>query len=264
MALSLGSAERPSDRRFQRRESSHGLAKRKSLAGCFIRDRGGRFSWGRSWRRENGICFFRLYTHLKKRSPKGQEIVFILKSLPGDDTIATEPKQPATEIVACSLCGAAPPGNGAHGPADPRPNSPADGPCPRSVSPPRAEPRTPAGRGRRHFFQRRPRGQCAKILIEQARHKSSLKHGGQARRLELAEGLAWIEPPASDFLALDEAIQQLQAEDAHLAEIVELRYFTGLSVEEAASVVGESVSTLKRDWRHARAWLARRLTEGTA
>jgi RNA polymerase sigma factor (TIGR02999 family) len=115
--------------------------------------------------------------------------------------------------------------------------------------------------GRRHFF-----GAAAKamreILIEQARHKRSLKQGGHAQRHELAEGLAWIEPPSSDLLALDEAIQQLQAEDAQLAEIVQLRYYTGLSMEETASVVGVSVSTLKRDWRYARAWLARRLGEG--
>jgi len=121
--------------------------------------------------------------------------------------------------------------------------------------------RDPGWEGRRHFF-----GAAAQamrdILIEQARRKGSLKHGGQAHRLELAEGLAWIEPPASDFLALDEAIQQLQVEDAHLAEIVLLRYYTGLSVQETANVVGVSVSTLKRDWRFARAWLARRLSEG--
>jgi RNA polymerase sigma factor (TIGR02999 family) len=115
--------------------------------------------------------------------------------------------------------------------------------------------------GRRHFFGAAAQA-MREILIEQARHKGSLKHGGQAQRHELAEGLAWIEPPSSDLLALDEAIQQLQAEDEQLAEIVQLRYYTGLSVEETASVVGVSVSTLKRDWRFARAWLARRLGEG--
>ena len=83
------------------------------------------------------------------------------------------------------------------------------------------------------------------ILIEQARHKASLKHGGEARRVALTEGLAWIEPPSGDLLALDDAIQQLQAEDGRLAEIVQLRYYTGLSIEETASVVGESASTLK-------------------
>ena len=65
-----------------------------------------------------------------------------------------------------------------------------------------------------------------------------------------------IEPPADDVLALDEAISQLQAEDARLAEIVMLRYYSGLTVEETACVVGVSVSTLTRDWRYARAWLA--------
>jgi RNA polymerase sigma factor (TIGR02999 family) len=121
--------------------------------------------------------------------------------------------------------------------------------------------RDPGWEGRRHFF-----GAAAQamrhILIEQARRKGSLKHGGQAHRLELAEGLAWIEPPAGDLLALDEAIRQLQEQDAHLAEIVLLRYYTGLSLQETASVVGVSVSTLKRDWRFARAWLARRLSDG--
>jgi RNA polymerase sigma factor (TIGR02999 family) len=120
----------------------------------------------------------------------------------------------------------------------------------------------PGWEGRRHFFGAAAQA-MREILIEQARHKGSVKHGGQAHRRELAEGLAWIEPPASDFLALDEAIRQLQAEDAHLAEIVLLRYYTGLSVQETASVVGVSVSTLKRDWRYARAWLARRLGEGS-
>ena len=119
----------------------------------------------------------------------------------------------------------------------------------------------PGWKGRRHFFGAAAQA-MREILIEQARHKASLKHGGQAQRIELAEGLAWIEPPSSDLLALDEAIQQLQAEDARLAEIVRLRYYTGLSVEETAEVIGVSVSTLKRDWRYARAWLARRLGEG--
>jgi RNA polymerase sigma factor (TIGR02999 family) len=121
--------------------------------------------------------------------------------------------------------------------------------------------RDPGWEGRRHFFGAAAQA-MREILIEQARRKGGVKHGGQAQRVGLTEGLAWIEPPASDLLALDEAVQQLQAEDAHLAEIVQLRYYTGLSVEETASVVGVSVSTLKRDWRYARAWLARQLGEG--
>jgi RNA polymerase sigma factor (TIGR02999 family) len=98
------------------------------------------------------------------------------------------------------------------------------------------------------------------ILIEQARRKRSHKHGGGARRIELSDDLALIEPPADDLLALDEAIEQLQAQRPHLTEVVLLRYYTGLSVEETAHVVGRSVSTVTREWRFARAWLARKMT----
>src|ERR1051325_5059483 len=97
------------------------------------------------------------------------------------------------------------------------------------------------------------------ILIEQARRKATLKHGGAAVRVDLGDGLAVVEPPADDLLALDEAGQKLQATKPHLAEVVMLRYYAGLSFEEAADVVGRSVSTLKREWRFVRAWLAREL-----
>jgi RNA polymerase sigma factor (TIGR02999 family) len=113
----------------------------------------------------------------------------------------------------------------------------------------------PGWQGPRHFFGAAARA-MREILIEQARRKARLKHGGGGHRVELGEGLAWIEPPAEDVLALDEAISKLQAEDPRLAEIVTLRYYSGLTVEETARVVGVSVSTLTRDWRYARAWLA--------
>ena len=113
----------------------------------------------------------------------------------------------------------------------------------------------PGWQGRRHFFGAAARA-MRQILIEQARRKGSHKHGGQSRRIELAEGMAFIEPPADELLALDEAIQKLQASKPHLAEIVMLRYYSGLSVEETAGALGESVRTIYRDWRHARTWLA--------
>jgi RNA polymerase sigma factor (TIGR02999 family) len=116
----------------------------------------------------------------------------------------------------------------------------------------------PGWHGRRHFFGAAARA-MRDILIEQARRKGTHKHGGDARRVELTEGLAIIEPPADDLLAVDEAIQKLQAEKPHLAEIAMLRYFAGLSVDETAAVLGMSVSTLAREWRFARAWLVRRL-----
>ena len=118
----------------------------------------------------------------------------------------------------------------------------------------------PGWEGRRHFF-----GAAAKamreILVDQARRKASIKRGGGGQRIDLTEGLALIQPPADDVEALDEAIQQLEVEEPRLAEIVRLRYYTGLSVEETASVIGLSVSTVTREWRFARAWLAGRLSE---
>lgn len=120
--------------------------------------------------------------------------------------------------------------------------------------------RDPGWNGRRHFFGAAARA-MRDILVEQARRKGALKNGGRARRVELAEGLAIIEPPADDLLAVDEAIQRLRAEKPHLAEIAMLRFFAGLSVEETAAVLGVSESTLAREWRFARAWLARHLGE---
>jgi RNA polymerase sigma factor (TIGR02999 family) len=117
----------------------------------------------------------------------------------------------------------------------------------------------PGWNGRRHFF-----GAAAlamrEILIEQARRKAALKRGGGGERVELHEGMALIEPPADDLLALDEAIQALREEEPRLAEVVLLRYYAGLTVEETAGVIGESERTVHRDWRRARAWLARRLS----
>jgi RNA polymerase sigma factor (TIGR02999 family) len=122
----------------------------------------------------------------------------------------------------------------------------------------------PGWEGRRHFLGAAAQA-MREILIDQARRKGSAKHGGRRRRVELAEGLAYIEPPAEDVLALDEAIGKLRADDPGLSEVVMLRYYAGLSFEETAGVVGRwSVSTLKREWRQARAWLAGRLGPGAA
>src|SRR5262245_40075818 len=82
----------------------------------------------------------------------------------------------------------------------------------------------PGWEGRRHFFGAAARA-MREILIEQARRKAALKHGGASARVELGEGLAVIAPPADDLLALDEAMQKLQAAKPHLAEIVMLRYY---------------------------------------
>jgi RNA polymerase sigma factor (TIGR02999 family) len=121
----------------------------------------------------------------------------------------------------------------------------------------------PGWNGRRHFFGAAAQA-MREILIDQARRKAALKRGGGGKRVELDEILARIEPPADDLLALDEAIQALKAEEPRLAEVVQLRYYAGLSVEETAGVLGESDRTVNRDWRRARAWLSRRLSAGDA
>ena len=122
--------------------------------------------------------------------------------------------------------------------------------------------RDPGWEGRRHFFGAAAQA-MRNILVEQTRRKGAQKHGGGGRRVELTECLAVIEPPAVDLLAVDEAIKKLETEKPHLAEIAMLRYFTGLSVEETAAVLGVSPSTLAREWRFARAWLARRLGDSS-
>jgi RNA polymerase sigma factor (TIGR02999 family) len=118
----------------------------------------------------------------------------------------------------------------------------------------------PGWEGRRHFFGAAAQA-MREILVDQARRKASLKRGGQGKRIDLTEGLILIQPPADDVEALDEAIQQLETDEPRLAEIVRLRYYTGLSVEETAGVIGMSISTVTREWRFARAWLAGRLSE---
>jgi RNA polymerase sigma factor (TIGR02999 family) len=123
--------------------------------------------------------------------------------------------------------------------------------------------RDPGWEGRRHFYGAAAQA-MREILVDQARRKASAKRGGRGQRVDLTEGLALIEPPADDLLALDEALQRLQAEEPRLAEIVLLRYYAGLGVEETAGVVGRSVSTVTREWRHARAWLAGRVNPGAA
>jgi len=116
----------------------------------------------------------------------------------------------------------------------------------------------PGWEGRRHFFGAAAQA-MREILIDQARRKASVKHGGHGQRIELTEGLALIEPPADDLLAVDEAIQRLQGEEPRLGRTVQLRYDAILSLEETASAVGRSVRTITREWRQARAWLVRRL-----
>jgi RNA polymerase sigma factor (TIGR02999 family) len=122
----------------------------------------------------------------------------------------------------------------------------------------------PEWNGRAHFF-----GVAAKamrsILVDHARARRSAKRGGDARQVTLAG----IEDSAGraddlDVLDLDEALARLTELDARKGSLVELRYFGGLSIEEAAAALGVSPATAKREWRLARAWLQRELSRDPA
>ena len=100
-----------------------------------------------------------------------------------------------------------------------------------------------------------------RILIDYARTKHRVRRGGGNSDLPLENALT-IGAGETDFdlLALDEALDRLAAKEAQLARVVELRFFSGLDVVETAEVLGLSESTVKRDWRMAKAWLRRELT----
>src|SRR5262249_22504507 len=98
-----------------------------------------------------------------------------------------------------------------------------------------------------------------RILVERARRKRSEKHGGLLRRHELEEVAIAAQSPTDDLLAIDEALTRLEAADPPKAELVKLRYFAGLSIEDAARALGISSATAKRHWAYARAWLFRQV-----
>jgi RNA polymerase sigma factor (TIGR02999 family) len=108
--------------------------------------------------------------------------------------------------------------------------------------------------GRGHFFAAAAEG-MRRILIERARHRTRLRHGGQVQRVPLGD----IDPAAPDadeqLLALDEALVELQNQEPEIASVVKLRYFAGLTIEQTAQTLGISVRTANRHWNYAKAWL---------
>jgi RNA polymerase sigma factor (TIGR02999 family) len=93
------------------------------------------------------------------------------------------------------------------------------------------------------------------ILVDKARRKNREKHGGQRKRVDLNDAHPAPPEAADELLALDEALSRLAIEDPEAAGVVQLRYFAGLSVEEAATSLGISRATAYRHWTFARAWL---------
>src|SRR5580693_2945571 len=107
---------------------------------------------------------------------------------------------------------------------------------------------------RGHFFAAAAEA-MRRILIERARHKNSQKAGGQHERAELVDIEAPADPAFNDILALHEALAKLEQKDRRKAELVKLRFFAGLTNEEASQALGISPSTADNDWAYARAWL---------
>jgi RNA polymerase sigma factor (TIGR02999 family) len=99
------------------------------------------------------------------------------------------------------------------------------------------------------------------ILVDHARSHASAKRGGGARKLELDEAMVVSQQKASEVIALDDALNQLALLDPQQSRIVELRFFGGLTVEEAAEVLQVSPATIKREWSTAKAWLYHELAK---
>lgn len=108
--------------------------------------------------------------------------------------------------------------------------------------------------GRGHFFAAAAEA-MRRILVDNARHKLSLKGGGGRHRLDLAGIELAVGVPSVDVLALDEALEKLARDHPRKAELVKLRFFAGLTNEEAAATLGISGSTADNDWAYARCWL---------
>ena len=114
-------------------------------------------------------------------------------------------------------------------------------------------------KNRAHFFASAATA-IRHILVDEARRDGRVKRGGRLERVSLEEVEPSVPKPATDFLALNEALERLAGIDPDKARVVELRFFGGLTEEEAAEVLGMSVRTAARHWRLARAWLSREMS----
>jgi RNA polymerase sigma factor (TIGR02999 family) len=111
---------------------------------------------------------------------------------------------------------------------------------------------------RGHFFAAAALA-MRRILVERARHYQRIKHGHQSERVELDSAIMRVDPALIDLVAVDEALTRLEQTDPRKAQIVSLRYFAGLSIEETAAALDLSPATVKNEWAFARAWLYRAL-----
>jgi len=115
-------------------------------------------------------------------------------------------------------------------------------------------------KGRGHFFGAAAEA-MRRILINRARDKSRAKRGGGLRKINLDKMEIAVETPCDDLLALDDALERLAGENRQCADLVKLRFFAGLSVNDAGSALGISPRTADRHWAYARAWLCDELRD---
>jgi RNA polymerase sigma factor (TIGR02999 family) len=118
----------------------------------------------------------------------------------------------------------------------------------------------PAWDSRRHFFAAAAEA-MRRILVDSARRKRRLKRGGQMERQPLDEDRIAAPEVDGELLELDAALDALIAKDPRKAELVKLRYFAGLTMQQAAAALGIGISTADRDWAYARAWLFRQMAK---
>jgi RNA polymerase sigma factor (TIGR02999 family) len=121
----------------------------------------------------------------------------------------------------------------------------------------------PAWNGRRHFFAAAAEA-MRRILIEKARRKNRIRHGGDLQRVGFREADIAAHLPSEQLLALDEALQELAAADPETAELIKLRFYTGLTHQQATQVLEISHRTADRLWAFGRAWLYRTLNDSSA
>lgn len=114
---------------------------------------------------------------------------------------------------------------------------------------------------RRHFFGSMANA-MRQILVDNARHKKAIKRGSGKTKISLDKIAVITQETDEEMLALNDALSKLEAFDSRLSRIVELRFFTGLTVEETAEILSISPTTVKRDWKLAKAWLYREMESG--
>jgi RNA polymerase sigma factor (TIGR02999 family) len=122
------------------------------------------------------------------------------------------------------------------------------------ATPQQAQAEQPAWDNRGHFFAAAAEA-MRRILVESARRKKRAKHGGEHQRVDVDVQDVPVRPPPEEIIALDEALIRLAAEDPDAAQVVQLHFFGGLSIEQTAEVLGVSRATAYRQWSFARAWL---------